>query len=124
MLRVSAKATNTTIDIQGISGDASAAAQGIEHGPELMRFAESLARRNEPELAAARKDLLKAAGPSVLVDAAGVAANFQRMVRIADSTGIPVDNLDNPLSQQIRVDLGLDTFSSARNSLAITATSS
>ena len=44
MLRVSAKATNTTIDIQGISGDASAAAMGIEHGPELMRFAESLAR--------------------------------------------------------------------------------
>ena len=124
MLRVSAKATNTTIDIQGISGDASAAAQGIEHGPELMRFAESLARRNEPELTAARKDLLEAAGPGVLVDAAGVAANFQRMVRIADSTGIPVDNLDNPLSQQIRADLGIDTFSSARNSLAITAASS
>jgi DNA-binding phage protein len=124
MLRVSATATNTTIDIQGISGDASAAAQGIEHGPELMRFAESLARRNEPELTAARRNLLEVAGPGVLVDAAGVAANFQRMVRIADSTGIPVDNLDNPLSQQIRADLGLDTFSSAGNSLPTATTTS
>jgi len=123
MLRASATATNTIIDIQGISGDASAAAQGIEHGPELMRFAESLARRNEPELTAARRDLLEVAGPAVLVDAAGVAANFQRMVRIADSTGIPVDNLNNPLSQQIRIDLGLDTFSSAKNSLATATTS-
>lgn len=124
MLRVSATATNTTIDIQGISGDAGAAAQGIEHGPELMRFAESLARRNEPELTAARRNLLEVAGPGVLVDAAGVAANFQRMVRIADSTGIPVDNLDNPLSQQIRADLGLDTFSSAGNSLPTATTTS
>ena len=124
MLRVSATATNTTIDIQGISGDASAAAQGIEHGTELMRFAESLARRNEPELTAARRNLLEVAGPGVLVDAAGVAANFQRMVRIADSTGIPVDNLDNPLSQQIRADLGLDTFSSAGNSLPTATTTS
>ena len=90
MLRVSAKATNTTIDIQGISGDASAAAMGIEHGPELMRFAESLARRNEPELTAARKDLLEAAGPGVLVEAAGIVANSHRMVQISASTCLPV----------------------------------
>ena len=117
MLRASASVTETSIDIQGINGDITAAAKGIEFGPELMRFAESLARRNEQALAGARKELLEVAGPAVLVDAAGVAANFQRMVRIADATGIPVDNLANDVSQKIRKELDLDSFSSAKNSL-------
>ena len=51
----------------------------------------------------------------VLVDAAGVAANFQRMVRIADATGIPVDQMDTELSREIRSTLGLERFASARN---------
>ncbi|MBT3428054.1 MAG: hypothetical protein HOL98_15245 [Gammaproteobacteria bacterium] len=117
MLRASASVTETSIDIQGINGDITAAAKGIEFGPELMRFAESLARRNEQALADARGELLHIAGPAVLVDAAGVAANFQRMVRIADATGIPVDNLANDVSQKIRKELDLDSFSSAKNSL-------
>ena len=38
--------------------------------------------------------------PAVVIlrrQAAGVAANFQRMVRIADATGIPVDDLTSEL---------------------------
>jgi len=119
MLRASASVTETNIDIQAINGNITAAAKGIEFGPELMKFAESLARRDEKALADARKELLEIAGPAVLVDAAGVAANFQRMVRIADSTGIPVDDLTNKVSQQVRKDLHLDSFSSAKNSLSV-----
>ena len=43
MLRASALTNQTEIDIQGVNGDASAAATGIEHGEELMKFAEALA---------------------------------------------------------------------------------
>ena len=43
----------------------------------------------------------------MLVDAAGVAANFQRMVRIADSIGIPFDYMDSPTVQAIQQELGL-----------------
>jgi hypothetical protein len=39
---------------------------------------------------------------SVAINASGVAANFQRMVRIADATGIPVDNLAIDLIQKMR----------------------
>ena len=41
---------------------------------------------------AARQALFDEAGNDVVVDAAAVAGNFQRMVRIADATGIPVDD--------------------------------
>jgi|TARA_B100002003_G_scaffold247662_1_gene279667 hypothetical protein len=93
MLRASSLTTNTDIDIRGINGDESAAGVGVTFGAELMRFAEGLATGVEADLVAARKQLIEAAGTAVLVDAAGVAANFQRMVRIADSMGIPVDDM-------------------------------
>ncbi len=117
MLRVSAKTTGTEIDLQGINGDADSAARGIAFGPELMALAEGLAERDADKLTRARAALVEAAGTAVMVDAAGVAANFQRMTRIADSIGIPVDNLDAEDGVAVREELGLERFQSARNSL-------
>lgn len=116
MLRVSAKATSSEVDLQGINGDPASAAVGIEFGPQLMRFAEAVAMRS-PDLPQRRTELLKAAGAAALVDAAGVAANFQRMVRIADATGIPVDDMQAELGRNIRAELGIERFPSARNSI-------
>ena len=115
MLRVSSQTTKTEIDLEGVNGDEAGATRGIEFGAELMRFAEAVARRDSVALPAAREALLQRAGPAVLVDAAGVAANFQRMVRIADSIGIPVDNLDTDLSREVRAALRLERFHSAQN---------
>ena len=117
-LRVSALYNETEVDLQAVNGDAESAAVGIEFGPELMRFAESLASRDD-DLHRHRQALLDAAGPAVLVDAAGVAANFQRMVRIADSIGIPVDDtIAGEMGRQVRAELNLARFPSARNSVA------
>ena len=116
MLRVSAQATSSEVDLQAINGDADSAAVGIEFGPQLMHFAEAVAMRS-PDLSERRRELLKAAGPTALVDAAGVAANFQRMVRIADAIGIPVDDMQAELGRNVRAELGIERFPSARNSI-------
>lgn len=118
MLRASATTTGTEIDLQGINGDADGAALGIVWGAELMRFAEAVARRDAPALQRARAALRAAAGTEVLVDAAGVAANFQRMTRIADATGIPVDNMDTEVGREVRDALQLTRFQSAQNTLS------
>ena len=118
MLRVSAMTTETEVDLQGVNGDAASAAMGIEYGAELMSFAESLAQRDESGLARSRTALRQAAGDKVLVDAAGVAANFQRMVRIADSIGIPFDNMQSDFANSIQTELNLARFGSAQHSLA------
>ena len=118
MLRVSAITTETEVDLQGVNGDAAGAATGIEHGAELMSFAESLAQRDEYGLARSRTALRQAAGDKVLVDAAAVAANFQRMVRIADSIGIPFDNMQSDFVNSIQTELNLTRFASAQHSLA------
>ena len=118
MLRVSAQSSETEVDIQGIGGDAESAGLGIEFGPELMRFAEALARRDEEALPLARQALYDVAGSAVLVDAAGVAANFQRMVRIADPIGIPYDSAGTEMSNEIQEALNLTSFPSAQHALA------
>ena len=121
MLRVSSETTERNCDlnmVNGVSGEVS----DIEFGVELMHFAgslaESLADGVEEELDLARKELQQVAGSDVLVDAAGVAGNFQRMVRIADAMGIPVDSMDNEMSNEIRKDLNLYRFHTAENSAA------
>ena len=117
MLRASAMTTGTNVDILAVNGDAQSAGIGIEFGVELMQFAEALAERDQQKLNRTRQTLLDAAGSDILVDAAGVAANFQRMVRIADSIGIPIDDMSTELGQSVRAELELERFASAQNTL-------
>jgi hypothetical protein len=117
---MSADLTNTDVDLQMINGDEAATAGGVEFARELMKFAEAVARRDEDALKQTRDELVQVAGPEVLVDAAGVAANFQRMVRIADSAGIPIDERNMVLSSGIFTALNLQRFESAGNTRAVT----
>ena len=102
-------------NLQIVNGDGTGTS-GVAYSEELMQFAEAVAGRQPNEIAIARDVLLHAAGNDVVVDAAAVAGNFQRMVRIADSTGIPVDDRMNALSGDIQRDLDLRRFGSAQNS--------
>lgn len=115
MLRVSTQTTGRDIDLAAIAGDVDSAARGVRFGAELIAFAEAIAGEDGPAIASARQRLRDAAGPHVLVDAAGVAANFQRMVRIADAIGIPADDITSELSREVRSHLGLSRFASAEH---------
>ena len=55
------------------------------------------------------------AGSAALVDAAGVIGNFERMTRIADATGIPLDRPSALASSDFRGRLGLQRYASAQN---------
>ena len=54
-------------------------------------------------------------GVEGLVDTAAVVGMFQRMDRVADSTGIPLDKPISVLSGDLQDELGLWNFDSARN---------
>ena len=115
MLRGSANGSGVEVDIQGINGNVDAAALGIEFGVSLMRFAEAIVSRDTQSLKTSRKNLLDIAGPKVVVEAAAVAANFQRMVRIADSIGIPIDEISSEAGNKVREELDLAKFTSAKH---------
>ena len=121
MLRASSKLTGSEADLHAVMG-AGATHTGVAHGQRLVAFAEAAVAATheaDPALATARDELLAAAGPDALVDAAAVVGNFQRMVRIADGTGIPVDGGMNALTAGMREDLGIDRFGSAANTAEV-----
>lgn len=47
-------------------------------------------------------------GTDAVVDAIGVASNFERMVRIADATGVELGESLSDFSADIRADLGIE----------------
>ena len=89
---------------------AAAATSGVEYGNLLIAFAEAIVGDNDATLTHARHAVIEGFSPEAMVDAAGVASNFERMVRIADSTGIQLDQRMAILSQEVRNALHLEHF--------------
>ena len=87
-----------------------AATSGVEHGARLIAFAETIVGEDDDTLTHVRHAVIEAMSPAALVDAAGVASNFERMVRIADATGIPLDARMEALSHEVRDTLHLERF--------------
>lgn len=114
MLRASIQSRGGDADLRGISEGAKAGDAGIAHGEKLVRFADAAVRGDPAELATARDALRDAAGSAALVDAAAVVGNFERMVRIADGTGIPLDGVVEALSGDFRDALGVERYASRR----------
>ena len=79
----------------------------MAHGAELVAFAEAIVTGAQT-LAQSRAAVVEALGPEAMVDEAGVASNFERMVRIADSTGIELGDLLEQASADVRDALGLE----------------
>lgn len=108
MLRASSEAHDENIDLDVIM--TGAAVDEIEFAEELIAFAEAIVGADANLIATARDRLVAVAGHAVMVDAAGVASNFQRMVRIADSTGITLGQMADE-TDDLRESLGINKFS-------------
>ena len=91
---------------------------GVAHGEllsELVELSLNQSQDNTDRLAAVRQKIVDAISPEALVDAAAVIGNFQRMVRIADGTGIPLDTPVALMSADLRAELGYNGLGSAKN---------
>ena len=120
MLRESSR-DNDTLNLSAAVDPA--ADSGVPHGALLIAFAEAAVAQTE-SLPALRGAIEAQLGADALVDAAGVVANFQRMVRIADGCGIPLDDFTKQASDDWRAPLGLHDFLSAANTPAAAGTPS
>ena len=87
---------------------------GVPYGSLLTAFAEAAVHRTDA-LSGLRERIAADLGVQELVDAAGIVANFQRMVRIADGCGIPLDEFTKDATDDCREDLGLHEYASAAN---------
>jgi hypothetical protein len=109
---VSSESEGEAVDLRAIRAG-SEAASGLEGGEALTGFAEAVVRGDNEAIATTRERLRVDLGDAATVDAAGVIGNFERMVRIADGTGIPLDRPVVLVSADDRAALGIDAFEGA-----------
>lgn len=115
MLRESIQADGQTIDLEGLADTDCKEIAGLKNSKILIEYADVFMTRDAAQLAVMCEKLEKEMGAGALVDAAGVASNFQRMVRIADGTGIPSDPRSYDAKVEIAEKLGLAQYESAKN---------
>jgi len=100
------------VDLEAITKGAGDEVAGVAFGAELIAYADAVVARST-DVPQTRDAVHKSMGDAGVVDAAAVIANFQRMVRIADGTGIPIDGPLDVLSADIRHEIGINEFPSA-----------
>ena len=115
MLRESIEIAGDSIDLDGLTDLECTRINGIPHSEALLRFVDAFIRNDSSGLAEARETLAKEMSPEALVDVAGVVSNFQRMVRIADSTGILSDDIMVVMQEDFCEKLGINEYVSAAN---------
>lgn len=118
MLRESIELKGESINLDGLADPACTKIEGIPNSESLLRFANAFMGDDHAALVEAREALAKDMSVEAMVDVAGIASNFQRMVRIADSTGIPSDAPTAIMQADLVEQLGLDKFVSAANTKA------
>jgi hypothetical protein len=90
--------------------DGNAPAIGVPQGEVLVEFGEAMLLGNADRRAKARKALFDALGPAALVDAAAVLASFNAVVKVADATGIPLEQFKADATADLRAQLGLESL--------------
>ena len=88
---------------------------GVAHGKILVDFAETLLGDDEAALRTAREAVREQMGAAALVDTAAVAALFNAIDRLADSSGIPLEPEKAAVSADFRAELGINEFESMRH---------
>ncbi len=116
MLRESSNAKGEGYDLNlltGAGGDGN-----IAHGALLVSFADAVLGTDDRRLEEIRADIRSRMGDAALVDAAAIVATFNAIDRVADSTGIPIEDNKAESTADIRAALGINQFAQARGEIA------
>ncbi len=111
LLRASSEALGDEAKLSAAVGEGDG---GVEHGELLARFAES-ATRGSDDLPSLREQLVTAMGGERFIEVAATVGIFNGLVRVADATGIPLDDGTLKASIDFREQLGLNQFAGATN---------
>ena len=105
LLRGSGEHTGDEYSFTGIMDGESET--GVPHGALLGRFADAV---HAGEFAAERTEVEQTLGWEALVDAAATIAIFSAVVKVADATGIPLEDFKAETSAGFRAELGIGDF--------------
>ena len=87
---------------------------GLPRGELLNDFVEAVCAGDAARTATVRKKVIKGMGEAAMIDAAAVIAAFNCYPRVADATGIPLEEAKAVATASMRAELGLDELDSRR----------
>ena len=108
-LRVSGQQTGNEYDLRSVMGD-SMAEVGLPHADLLSCFAEVICAWDLGRIPGVRANILDTLGEKALADAAATVAAFNAYPRMADATGIPLENSKENATMEMRAELGIESL--------------
>ena len=108
-LRVSGQQTGNEYDLRSVMEGGQVDA-GLPHGNLINDFVEAIFSRIPSRVAVVRDVLVRAMGEQAMVDAAATIAAFNAYPRMADATGIPLENVKKEVTAEMREELGMETL--------------
>lgn len=106
---MSGNQTGDEYDLGLVMGD-DVAASGLPNGDLLNSFVEAICARDTAATAKARAEMIAGMGVGAMVDAAAVIAAFNAYPRMADATGIPLEDAKEAATVDLREELGLEAL--------------
>ena len=83
-----------------------------------MSFADAVLGADDKRLAEIQAEIRRTLGDAALCDAAGIAATFNAIDRVADATGIPIEDVKADSTADFRAALGINAFAEQRGEIA------
>ena len=83
---------------------------GLPNGNILNTFVGSIIDSNEAGISVARSTITNELGERALVDVAATIAAFNAYPRMADSTGIPLEDAKKEITLEMRRELGMEAL--------------
>jgi hypothetical protein len=114
LLRASGQQDQTDYDLGTVTS--SQGDSGVPHSDLLRALTEQAIRGEWQLLAGGRKHAATVMGEQQVVDALTVAAAFNGITRVADATGIPLDDNTAAVTVQMRASTGIDDYAYTQKS--------
>ena len=114
LLRASGRQENRDYDLTAVTHGERRS--GVEQEGWLKRLTEEAIRGEWSALARTLEAASKAIGREMAVDCLVVASAFNGITRVADATGIPLDENTEVTTAEMRAAVGLDAFAYAAKS--------
>ena len=114
LLRASGKRDGNTYDLSAVTDERGDS--GVPHSDVIRALTEAAVGNRWDALASLRDAASRTLGEQAMVDVLTVAAGFNGITRVADATGIPLDERARVATEDMRAAVGIDRFHYARKS--------
>lgn len=112
LLRASGDRNNESYNLDSVTAEGIADA-GVKNGDFLMELAAAVYAQDAEVLADIRTRGVKLLGERGLAEAMGIASGFNGITKVANGTGLPLDQTTAEVTGEMRTQTGIEDYSEA-----------